>query len=60
MCIRDSLSIHARMERESIRNLRWYRKGEVSEGIPVPEPGPDLVDWRLADQIETLQQQPSE
>ncbi len=54
------LSIHARMEREHIPDLRWYRKGEVSEGIPVPELGPDLVDWRLADKIEALQQQTAE
>lgn len=54
------LSIHARMEREHIPDLRWYRKGEVGEGIPVPELGPDLVDWRLADKIEALQEQPAE
>ena len=54
------LSIHARMEREHIPNMRWYRKGEVSEGVPVPEPGPDLVDRRLTEQIEALQQQQTE
>ena len=52
--IHGFLSIHARMERESIRDMRWYRKGEVDDGVPVPEPGPDLVDWRIADQIDAL------
>jgi len=58
--IHGFLSIHARMERESIRDLRWYRKGEVSEGIPVPEHGPDLVDWQISDRIQAVQQQPAE
>ena len=49
------LSLHARMEQETLRDMRWYRKGGVEEGIPVPELGPDLVDWRLADQIETVE-----
>lgn len=49
------LSLHARIEQESIRDLHWYRRGEVDEGIPVPDLGPDLVDWRLTEQVETLQ-----
>ncbi len=48
------LTIHAKMQRESIRNLRWYRKGEETEPVPVPELGPDLVDWRLTEQIEAM------
>ncbi|MBN1956231.1 MAG: NADH-quinone oxidoreductase subunit B [Anaerolineae bacterium] len=54
------LSIHARAEQEHIGDLRWYRKGSEAPEIPVPEPGPDLVDWRLTEQIEALQQQPTE
>ncbi|MGD1993049.1 MAG: NADH-quinone oxidoreductase subunit NuoB [Anaerolineae bacterium] len=54
------LSIHARMERESIKDLRWYQKGEVDEGVPVPELGPDLVDWQLNEQVKSLVQQQSE
>jgi NADH-quinone oxidoreductase subunit B len=42
--------LHARMDRETIGSLRWYQKGE-DEGIPVPALGPDLVDWRLADEM---------
>jgi hypothetical protein len=40
------------MDRETIRSLRWYQKGE-DEGIPVPTLGPDLVDRGLADKIAT-------
>jgi NADH-quinone oxidoreductase subunit B len=54
------LSLHARMERESIRDLRWYRKGEVEEGIPVPDLGPDLIDWRLAERLEPTVRQAEE
>ncbi len=53
------LTIHARMEHESLRTMRWYRKGEADEGVPVPELGPDLVDWRLIEKIEALQPQPT-
>ncbi len=48
------LTIHARMEREHIPNLRWYRKGEQAEPPPVPDLGPDLVDYKLTEQIEAL------
>lgn len=44
------LCLHAKMDRETIRSLRWYQKGE-DEGISVPALGPDMVDWRLADKI---------
>lgn len=54
------LSLHARMERESIRDLRWYRKGEIEEGIPVPDLGPDLIDWRLAQRLEPTTRQAEE
>lgn len=48
------LSLHAKMDRERIRDLRWYQKGE-DEGVPVPALGPDMVDWRLTDRIATLE-----
>jgi NADH-quinone oxidoreductase subunit B len=47
------LSLHAKMERETISSLRWYQKGE-DRGIPVPVLGPDMVDWRLTDQAAVL------
>ena len=42
------LALHAKWDREAIRDLRWYQKG-ADEGVPEPALGPDLVDWRLAD-----------
>ena len=42
--------LHAKMDQERIRDVRWYQKGE-EEGIPVPALGPDLVDWRLEKHI---------
>jgi NADH-quinone oxidoreductase subunit B len=51
------LSIHARMERESIRDMRWYRKHAMDEGVPVPDLGPDIVDWRLSEGLKAVQEQ---
>ena len=47
------LALHAKWDQEAIRTLRWYQKG-VDECVPVPELGPDLVDWRLTDRIAML------
>ncbi|MBU0702924.1 MAG: NADH-quinone oxidoreductase subunit B [Chloroflexi bacterium] len=48
--IHGFLCLFAKMEQESIKSLRWYQKGE-EVGVPVPALGPDMVDWRLADEI---------
>jgi NADH-quinone oxidoreductase subunit B len=45
------LSLFHRMDKEKISDLRWYQKGMIDEGVPVPALGPDLVDWRLVDKI---------
>jgi NADH-quinone oxidoreductase subunit B len=39
------LSLHARIEQESIRSMPAFDK-KPSEGIPVPSLGPDLVNWQ--------------
>ena len=41
------LSLHAKWDRERIKDLRWYQKDWTDEGVPVPELGPDMVDWRV-------------
>jgi NADH-quinone oxidoreductase subunit B len=51
------LSIHARMERESIKNLRWYQKDTEQMEPPVPDLGPDMVDWKIAERVESVQEQ---
>ena len=50
--IHGFLTIHARMEKETLKNMTWYRKGEVDEGVPVPDLGPDLVDWQMVEKAE--------
>lgn len=44
------LSLHARIEQEAIRDMSAFKKG-ASEGIPVPSLGPDLVDWRMFEDL---------
>ncbi len=48
------IKLQEKMERQSIKTSRWYRKGDV-EAIPVPVLGPDLIDvWRaqeIADKV---------
>jgi NADH-quinone oxidoreductase subunit B len=44
------LALHAKIDQEPIKSRRWYQK-DKDEGIPVPELGPDLVDWRLGQEL---------
>jgi NADH-quinone oxidoreductase subunit B len=39
------LSLHARFDHESIKDIRAFQLGE-DKGIPEPVLGPDLVNWR--------------
>jgi NADH-quinone oxidoreductase subunit B len=39
------LTLHARFERESIKDIHAFQAG-VDEGVPEPVLGPDLVNWR--------------
>ncbi len=41
------LTLHKKIESQSIRTVPWYRKGQ-SEPIPIPQLGPDLIDPRQA------------
>ncbi len=45
------MAIHAKMRRESIQTVRWYRK-EPAEDCPIPFLGPDLVDPRQVPAIQ--------
>lgn len=51
-------TLQQKLDQERIKDLRWYQEGE-SEGIPVPELGPDLVDWQLTDKNLPSDYQPS-
>jgi hypothetical protein len=41
------LVLHAKIEKEPIKSLRWYQRGAEDEGVPVPVLGPDIVDWQV-------------
>ncbi len=44
------LKLQEKIEKQSIRTVRWYQKGE-EKSIPVPMLGPDLVDMRKPQEI---------
>ncbi len=41
------ITLHEKIEGQSIRTVSWYRKGK-SEPVPIPVLGPDLIDSRQA------------
>ncbi|HEC24376.1 MAG TPA: NADH-quinone oxidoreductase subunit B [Chloroflexi bacterium] len=41
------LALHAKIERQSVRTVPWYREGK-GEAVPIPILGPDLIDPRQA------------
>jgi len=44
------VKLQEKIERQSVRTVRWYRKG-VEVSVPVPILGPDLTDLRRAQEI---------
>ena len=44
------LTLHKKIESQSIRTVPWYRSGD-NEGIPIPILGPDIIDPRQAELI---------
>jgi len=48
------IKLQEKIDRQSIRTVRWYRKGADSVEIPMPILGPDLIDPRRYDQIRRL------
>ncbi len=48
--IHGFLTLHKKIESQSIRTVPWYRSGE-SEGVPIPILGPDIIDPRQAELI---------
>jgi NADH-quinone oxidoreductase subunit B len=43
--INGLIAVQKKIETESLRTVRWYRKGAV-EAIPIPILGPDVIDPR--------------
>ncbi len=44
------MQLQKKIDRQSIREVPWYRKG-ISEGVPEPILGPDLIDARRLEEI---------
>jgi len=40
------IKLQQKIDKESLRTVRWYRKGHDSVAVPVPILGPDLIDPR--------------
>jgi len=57
--IHGFLALMKKIERESIKEVAWYKKG-VSEPIPVPVLGPDLMDLRKFELIREVTHRVSE
>jgi NADH-quinone oxidoreductase subunit B len=55
------IKLQEKIDKESIRKVRWYRKGADSVEIPVPMLGPDVMDPRRYEEIKRLAaQKPAE
>ncbi len=49
--IAGMIKLQEKIDKESLKTVRWYQKGRDSVEIPVPVLGPDLIDPRRAAEI---------
>lgn len=49
------IALHERIQKESIKKVRWYRKEPIAE-VPVPRLGPDLIDVRQMSAVKAAQE----
>ena len=56
--IHGMIQLQKKIDKQSIRKVRWYRKGPDSVEVPVPLLGPDLIDMRRAAEIKKIAAQP--
>lgn len=56
--INGAITLQKKIDKQSIRKVRWYRKGPDSVEIPVPVLGPDLIDLRRTAEIKKIAAQP--
>jgi NADH-quinone oxidoreductase subunit B len=47
------IKLQEKIDKQSLKQVRWYKKGRDSVEIPVPILGPDLMDPRKYDEIKT-------
>ncbi len=57
--INGCITLQKKIDKESIRQVRWYRKGPDTVEIPVPLLGPDLIDLRRTAEIKKIAAQTS-
>jgi len=48
------IKLQEKIDKESLKKVRWYRKGPDSVEVPVPILGPDLIDPRRNAQIKEV------
>ena len=48
------IQLQKKIDRQSIRQVRWYRKGPDAVEIPMPVLGPDLIDVRRSAEIKKI------
>ena len=51
--IHGMIKLQEKIDKQSIKQVRWYRKGADSVEVPVPFLGPDLIDMRHAAEIKS-------
>jgi NADH-quinone oxidoreductase subunit B len=56
--INGCIMLQKMIDKQSIRKVRWYRKGPDSVEVPIPVLGPDLVDVRRTAEIKKIAAQP--
>ncbi len=47
------IKLQEKIDRQSLKEVRWYKKGEDSVSIPIPYLGPDLIDPRRIPEIKS-------
>jgi len=52
--IHGMIKLQEKIDKQSIRKVRWYQKGPDSVEIPVPVLGPDLIDVRRTAEIKKI------
>ena len=56
--IHGMIKLQEKIDKQSIKRVRWYRKGPDSVEVPVPLLGPDLIDLRRTAEIKKTAAQP--
>src|SRR5512140_1313323 len=52
--IAGMIKLQEKIDKESLKKVRWYRKGPDSVEVPVPILGPDLIDPRREQEIRAV------